>query len=65
MRKKRSRTLSFSDEEWAVLTASAELGGLNRSLKVSQMAKADLEKYPAPKAAEALAKAREEIAAGA
>lgn len=61
MRKRRSRTMSFSDEEWATITAASSIAGLNRSVHIAQLAKADLSKRPPAIADEALEKARTDI----
>lgn len=65
MRKRRSRTMSFSDEEWAGITAGANLSGLNRSVYIAQLAKADLSNKPPAEVVPELEKARADILADA
>ena len=57
MGKRRSRTLSFSDEEWAAITAGAQIAGFNRSVYIAQLAKADLANKPISQVEAALASA--------
>jgi hypothetical protein len=65
MRKRRSRTMSFSDEEWIAITAGAELSGLNRSVYIAQLARQDVQAKDQSVALPALIKAREDLGADA